>query len=205
MMGKKLLVLAGALGLVVGFAAWAYAGCGACGAGGHAPAKTTGDVAVTRTTPFQVRDVTGPAKGQELCYICRYGGRPSFVVFTRGLDGHLPETAKAVDRLVQTHKDQRLAGFVVLLGEDTKANRQRLARLARKHDLSIPLTIAADGKQGPKAYRLDGHWDTLVLVTHRNKVHKALTLHCDAKACSSKGCAKTDKIAEAGKELLDSI
>lgn len=204
-MAKKLLVLAGALGLVVGIAAWAYAGCGACGGGAPAPAKTTGDVAITRTAPFDVHDVTGPAKGQELCYICRYGGRPSLVVFTRTLDGHLPETAKAIDRLVHKHKAQRLAGFVVLLGENTPAHRQRLARLATDHNLAIPLTIASDGKAGPKAYKLDGHWDTLVLVTHRNKVHKALTVHCHAKACSTEGCARTDQIVEAGTELLNGI
>ena len=185
---------------VAGTAVWTYAGCGACGPAA-APAKT----AVTNTLPFPVHDVTGPAKGKKLCYVCQYGGRPSFLVFTRTLDGHFPGAVKAIDTLVQENQAKKLTGFVVLLGENSDANRSKLTALAKEHKFTIPLTIAADGAKGPSNYRLGSEFDTLVLVANRNKVLEAIAVHCHAKACGSSACGKTGTIAEAGKKLLDNI
>jgi hypothetical protein len=205
MVSKRILAVAGVFTLVVGgWAVWAYSGCGACGGHAAKPVETQATTVATMT-PFEVIDVTGPAKGKELCYICRYGGRPQFVVFTRTTDGHFADVAKAVDTFVAAHKDQRLAGFVVLLAENNEANRATLTKLAADHKLSIPLTIAADGPAGPKSYNLGNDFQTLVLVAHKNKVHNTIPLQCIAKTCGSKDCAKTETIAEAGKELLGSI
>ena len=204
MVSKKTILLVALLGVAL-LGAYAVAGpqcCGTCGGG----AKTATPPALTRTTPFTVLDVTGPAAGQELCYICRYGGRPSLVVFTRTTEGHFPEVAAAVDKLVQAHKDARLTGFVVLLGENTKANRERLAALAKEHNLTVPLTIAADGPAGPKAYNLaDRKFDTLVLATHRNRVRSS---HVVTPKCTTCPTTRANTIAEintAGKDLLDNI
>jgi len=186
---------------VSGFAVWTYAGCGACGPA-EAPAEAA---AVTATLPFPVYDVTGPAKGKELCYVCRNGGRPAFVIFTRTLGGHFPAAVKAVDTLVEQNQAKKLTGFVVLLGENSDANRAKLSGLAKEHKLTIPLTIAADGAKGPSNYKLGEEFDTLVLVANQNKVLETIALHCHAKACGSGACGKTDAIAEAGKKLLGSI
>ena len=200
---KSLLLLAAGMAFVVlGAAAWVYAGCGACGAGAAVEAKPTAEVQVTSTAPFKVLDVTGPAKGQELCYICRYGGRPSLVVFTRTTSGHFPAIAKAVDTFVAENRAQRAAGFIVLLGERNATNQAALAALAKEHGLALPLTIALDGPKGPASYKLEGHFDTVVLVTHKNKVHKAFALHCDAPACSSTKCAQTGDIQAAARKVL---
>ena len=196
------LVAAFALSLV-GVVALSDAGCGACGAAPEPQAPST--PAVSATTPFQVLDVTGPAKGQKLCYICRYGGRPSLVVFTRRTDGHFPELVKAIDRSVADNKAARMAGFVVLLGENSEANRAGLTKLATDLGLTIPLTIAADGAKGPAAYGLDGHFDTLVLVSNRNKVLDSVALHCDAKQCDSKACAGIGRVAQAAAGMLKGI
>jgi hypothetical protein len=190
---------------VAGTAAWTYAGCGACG-----PAAAPATTAITNTLPFPVHDVTGPATGKKLCYVCRYSGRPSFVVFTRTLDGPFPGAVKAIDTLVQENQAKKLTGFVVLLGANSDANRAKLTALAKEHKLTIPLTIAADGAKGPSNYKLGGDFDTLVLVANQNKVLDTVSLHCHAKACKSSACGsspcgKTDTIAEAGKKLLDNI
>jgi len=200
---KRILLLAAGMAFsLLGAAAWVYAGCGFCGAGAAVKAKPTAEVQVTSTAPFKVLDVTGPAKGQELCYICRYGGRPSLVVFTRTTSGHFPAIAKAVDTFVTENSKPRAAGFIVLLGERNETNQATLAALAKEHGLTVPLTIALDGPKGPASYKLDGHFDTVVLVTRDNKVHKAFTIHCDAPACGSTTCAPTDDILAAARALL---
>ena len=201
MANKRILLLTGGLVVaIVGLTAWAYAGCGTCGAGATAPAKTA-----TVTPPFTVHDVTGPAKGQSLCYVCRYGGRPSFVVFTRSTGGHVRHLAKTVDKLVTDNKAKRLRAFVVLLGENSEANRAALAALAKDHNLTIPLTIAADGAKGPKGYTLPKDFDTLVLVSHRNKVHNTITVNCAKETCGCTKCAKVADVLHAGKHLLKDI
>jgi len=195
---KRILVLAaGLLVAIVGLAAWSYAGCGACGGHAAAPTKTA-----TVTPPFTVHDVTGPAKGQSLCYICRYGGRPSFVVFTRSTDGHVRHLAKTIDTFVAEHKAKGVRAFVVLLGENNEANRTKLAALAKEHGLTIPLTIPATGAKPPKGYPLPEGFDTHVLVAHRNKVHNTITVHCSKETCGCTKCAKVADVLDAGKRLL---
>ena len=201
---RMLILVAGVVALaVVGVAVWASAQC--CGLPAAAPARKPAEAQVTSTTPFQVLDVTGPAKGQEVCYICRYGGRPSLAVFTRTMEGHFPEIARAVEQFVAENRKQRAAGFVVLLGENTKTNREALVKVADDHKLSIPLTIALDGPKGPKSYNLNGEFDTLVLVGHRNKVHSSFALRCIANKCEGKPCARTDEIVAAAERMLDEI
>ena len=39
--------------------------------------------------PFDVYDVTGPNKGNELCYVCQYGISPVVCIFTRTTSGPL--------------------------------------------------------------------------------------------------------------------
>lgn len=199
MVSKRTLLVAGAVAAVVlGGAAYAYA-CATCGC--SAPKAT----AVTRTAPFTVLDVTGPAKGQELCYICRNGGAPTFVVFTRRTDGHIRHLAPEVQKLVDAHKDANVRAFVVLLGEKSQANRDALAALAKDLKLTIPLTIAADGAKGPKSYNLPAGFDTLVLVANNNRVLTTVDVNCAKDSCGCTKCGKVDDLVAAGKTLLNNI
>jgi hypothetical protein len=203
MVSKRVFLLSSVFAvLLLGAGVWAYAQC--CGQPAAQPAAAPPPI--TSTGPFTVRDVTGPAAGQDLCYICRYGGRPSLVVFTRTTEGHFANVAAAVDKLVAANKQARLAGFVVLLGENNKANRERLAGLAREHKLTIPLTIAADGADGPKAYNLaEREFDTLVLATHRNRVRSTHRVVAKCGTCTSTCGNQIADITTAGRKLLEDI
>ncbi|MBM4032041.1 MAG: hypothetical protein FJ291_09675 [Planctomycetes bacterium] len=215
MVRTSYIVLAATLGLcVLGAAAVAvYAACGHCGAP-TTPArvevkpevKVLAEVKVKETPPFDVLDVTGPNKDKErVCYICTYGGRPSFVILTRALGGHFGDLVKALDKFVCEHGDKRMAGFVAYLGANSEENREALRKLAKDLSLTIPLTIALDGEKGPGAYKLDGHFDTVVLVCHKDKVERSFILHCETAACTSKECMKLDSIVEAGTNMLKGI
>ena len=198
MVSKRNLILVGVFALVlVGVGAYSYA-CATCGCSAK---KTT----VAVTAPFTVHDVTGPAQGQDLCYICRYGGKPTFVVFTRRTDGHIRHLAPEIQKVVAANKAKGVQAFVVLLDENTKANRDKLAALAKDLELTIPLTIAADGAKGPKSYSLPARFDTLVLVANRNKVLSAVDVNCAKSACGCTTCGKVSEIAAASKTLLSKI
>ncbi|HPD14816.1 MAG TPA: hypothetical protein PLE19_07695 [Planctomycetota bacterium] len=192
-------IFALALAGVVGVGVYVWAGCGACG---PAAAPSGAKPGIATTTPFNVLDVTGPAKGEKLCYICRYGGRPSVVIFTRTTTGHFVDLVKAVDKFVADHKEQRAAAFAVLLGEDNAANREALTKLAADHKLSIPLTIAADGAKGPSAYKLDSACATLALVANKNKVEAAFTVKCDAASCDNAQCSPAADVVAAADRLI---
>lgn len=98
--------------------------------------------------PFEVKDCTGPAAGKTLCYYCRYGLRPVVCVFTREIDDDLGELTAALDAAVARHREQRLAAFVVLLGDDTGEAEQKLRRLADRREIRhTPLTIYRDSPE----------------------------------------------------------
>ena len=78
--------------------------------------------------------------------------------------------AKSVDKFVADHSKERMAAFVVLLDEDSEANQKKLAEFAAENKLTLPLTIAMDGKPGPGSYKLNADVPLTVLVAVRNTV-----------------------------------
>ncbi|MEQ8785058.1 MAG: hypothetical protein RIC55_02110 [Pirellulaceae bacterium] len=97
--------------------------------------------------PFDVKDCTGPAAGKTLCYYCRYELRPVVCIFTRELDDAAKKLIVALDAAVERRRDQRMAAFVVLLGDDTEATERSLRELAAEHRLRhTPLTIYRDSQ-----------------------------------------------------------
>ena len=59
---------------------------------------------------------------------------------------------------------------MVLLQEDSKETRAKLEALAKKHKLTIPLTINAKGKEGPRGFKLNDKVKHTVLVYKGKKV-----------------------------------
>ncbi len=112
---------------------------------------SVGDAAM----PFLVRDCTGPAAGKRLCYMCRYGARPTVAVFIRDCSGTSDSIVKLIDTAVRDHRQRRLAAFVVLLAKDTESAEQQLKALAASAEISeTPLTIFSDAPNKLDAYGL---------------------------------------------------
>src|SRR5262245_59097695 len=82
--------------------------------------------------PFDVVKCAGPDDGvkigDELCYRCKYGSRPMLMVFARKSDKSLAKLAKELDSAVKKNKEEKLAAFVNLLGE----NRDELEASAKE-------------------------------------------------------------------------
>lgn len=125
--------------------------------------------------PFFVRDITGPAKGESLCYRCRYGGRPVVGIFAREVDENLTKVVKQVDQQIEKNKDQQLSAFVVLLTDDPDAAAPKLEKLAETAKVkNVPLTLF-DGQTGPQDYKIakDANLNVMMWVGGQVKVNEA--------------------------------
>lgn len=119
---------------------------------------------------FNVRDITGPAKGESLCYRCRYGARPVVTIFTRDINENVAELVKQVDAKVGENGDKQMKAFVVLLTDNPDADGKKLEKLAETANVKhVPLTIF-DGQAGPPDYKIAKEADVSVMMWVGGKV-----------------------------------
>lgn len=124
----------------------------------------------SKVPAFNVKDVTGPNKGDELCYRCRYGNQPVVSVFAKELTDEVAQLSKELDTVVAKNRDQKMAGFVVLMSEDPDKSAPALAACADKHKISqMPLTTFK-GLEGPEGYKINSKADVTVMMWVEGKV-----------------------------------
>ena len=121
--------------------------------------------------PFNVKDVTGPNKdGEELCYRCRYGNQPVVSIFAKEMTEEVAQLSKELDNVVAKNRDQKMAGFVVVMTEDPEKAEASLTAAAAKHKISqLPLTTFK-GTSGPSGYKLNSKADVTVMMWVEGKV-----------------------------------
>jgi len=145
---------------------------------------------------FNVKAFTGEKKGDELCYVCKFGGeaRPAVVlIFTQKADDNLVKLVKSVDEVQKSNS--KLGTVVVGVGGVEGAD---LEKLQSEHKLTTALTVASD-KDGPKAYKLNKDAVVTVLV-----YKKGGTITKNFAFASTKDAAAMSKeIAEAAKSALE--
>jgi len=126
----------------------------------------------TSVPAFNVKDITGPNKdGDELCYRCRYGNQPVVSIFTKEMSEEVAQLTKELDNVVAKNRDQKMAGFVVLLSDTPDKTAPTLTAAAEKHKISqMPLTIASDGSKGPSGYKINTKADVTVMMWVDGKV-----------------------------------
>lgn len=119
---------------------------------------------------FDVEDVTGPARGREICYACRYGSRPVVNVFVREITDEVAMLITKLDKEIEKNEEKQLKAFVVLLSEDPKADEVTLIKVTRKHRIrNVPLTIF-DGEIGPPKCRISEKAAVTVMLWHDSEV-----------------------------------
>lgn len=145
---------------------------------------------------FNVKAFTGEKKGDELCYVCKFGGeaRPAVVlIFTQKADDNLVKLVKSIDAVQKTN--EKLGTVVVGVGGVEGAD---LEKLQSEHKLTTALTVASD-KDGPKAYKLNKEAAVTVLVYKKGGTivkNFAFTSTKDA-------AAKAEEIAKTAKTALE--
>jgi hypothetical protein len=124
------------------------------------------------TTPFNVKDITGPNKGKSLCYRRQYGAKPVTCIFTREINDSVASLIQQIDTTVGANKDKNMKAFVVLLTNDADAGAKQLASLADTKGIkNTPLTVY-DGSAGPEKYKIAK--DAAITVLMWNKGHVAV-------------------------------
>lgn len=118
---------------------------------------------------FNVRDVTGPLKGETLCYRCRYGSKPVVNIFAREITPELTALIKDVDKQVEKNKDKKMEAFVVFLSDDADSLEPKIKELAEKNKVKIPLTLIED-VAGPKEYNISQDADVTVMMWVESEV-----------------------------------
>jgi hypothetical protein len=149
---------------------------------------------------FYVKDVTGPAKdGDELCYRCRYNNQPVVTIFAKEMTDEVAALTKELDGVVAKNRDQKMAGFVVLLSDSPEKTAPTLTKTAEKMKIEqLPLTISSDGATGPKGYKLNSKADVTVMmwVEGTVKVSEAFNKGDLTKEAISKVVAETKQILD---------
>lgn len=120
---------------------------------------------------FYVKDVTGPAKdGEELCYRCRFGNRPTVTVFAKEMTDEVAKLSKAVDGVVESNQDAKMAAFVVVMSDKPASVSGKLTECAATHGLkNVPLTTFK-GVAGPQGYNINTAADVTVMMWVEGKV-----------------------------------
>lgn len=140
------------------------------------------------TSPFLVKDITGPHQGTSLCYRCAYGARPVTCIFTREVTPEVASLVQTIDGTVASNKDKNMCAFVVLLTEDADGGAKQLAKLAADKNIkNIPLTVF-DGRAGPEAYKISKDAAVTVLMWNKSRVEVS---HAFAAGKLSDGDVKT--------------
>ncbi len=112
---------------------------------------------------FNVTDVTGPAKGEELCYRCKFGDRPVVCVFAKEMTTEVAELSKALDGVVAKNEEARMAGFVVVLDTSDKTASALKEAAASQKIAKLPLTTSKES-HGPSSYKLNPEADVTVMM-----------------------------------------
>lgn len=125
----------------------------------------------SKVPPFYVKDVTGPNKeGDELCYRCRYGNQPVVSVFAKEMTEDVANLTKQLDDVVAKNRDQKMAGFVVLMSETPDKAAPSLTTAAEKHKIQqMPMTTFK-GTEGPDGYKINTKADVTVMMWVEGKV-----------------------------------
>ncbi len=113
---------------------------------------------------FQVVDVTGPMKGKQLCYRCKYGAAPVVAAFVNGDVTKASKLVVDLQKIVDAHKEQGLKSFVVFMaGPETK---DAIQKLAADNKTSIPFVFLPKGtkEEDIAAYKINPKASNTVLI-----------------------------------------
>jgi len=124
--------------------------------------------ATTQSIP--VSDVTGPYKGEKICYVCEYDKAPNVLAFFRDTSD---ATARQIIQLNDLYLKNKSRNFkavaMIVAGEGSK---KWLEELNRSAHLEIPLTFFTKGTRDPavRVYNLSPAVANTFLVTVNRSV-----------------------------------
>lgn len=121
-----------------------------------------------RPGPYSFLVATGPQKGQQTCYICEQGDKPTAVVFARKLSDPLGKLLTGLDAETAARKE---SGFKAWMTQLTPtADLDKLSDWAKKQGVKSAAVGGFEDADGPPAYKLHADADVTVLLFVKQKV-----------------------------------
>ncbi len=165
---------------------------------------TSGPAVGDMVGAFTVTKVTGNpddgvADGRTLCYRCKMGQRPVVMIFARSADEKLAKLLKELDEELEEHADDKLTGFVNMIGSDAESLKKASADFVATHGIKrLAFVVPEDTQNGPPDFKIAPDAD-LTVVCYKNGTVKAN--HAFAKGGLSD--EKIDAVVEASCSLVD--
>lgn len=129
----------------------------------EAPSLLSGLQVGDQTEPFDAQDITGPNKGTEFCYYCKYGRAPIVCVFARETSPAFVSLVKKLD--AEMNRNTQLGCFVVVLTDDPTKTAAKLEDLAKRENIAnVPLTLV-QSECGPPAFKIAKEADVTVMMS----------------------------------------
>jgi hypothetical protein len=150
--------------------------------------------ATTQTIP--VTDVTGPYKGEKICYVCDFDKAPNVLAFFRDTSDATAKEIVQLNDLYVKNKSRNFKTVVMLVaGESTKKWLEELNRTAH---LEIPLTFFTKGPKdvATRVYNLSPAVANTFLVT----VNRSVVANI-----SDIGPEQFSRVADATSEMLAAV
>jgi rhodanese-related sulfurtransferase len=126
------------------------------------------------TPSFRVVDVTGQYKGQQTCYVCEYGTKPTILAFFRKPSEQNADLIEKLNKLVATNSQKNLKGVVVMV--NGKESKEWLEKLAAEKGIKIPMVYLLNGPKdlGVRLYHINTAADNTFLVNDKRTVRTNL-------------------------------
>lgn len=121
-----------------------------------------------RPGPYSFLVATGPQKGQQTCYICEQGDKPTAVVFARTLSDPLGKLLAGLDAETAARKDTGFKAWMTQL--TATADLDKLSDWAKKQGVKSVAVGGFEDADGPPAYKLHADADVTVLLFVKQKV-----------------------------------
>ena len=150
--------------------------------------------ATTQTIP--VTDVTGPYKGEKICYVCDFDKAPDVLAFFRDTSDATAKEIIQLNDLYLKNKSRRFkAVAMIIAGESSK---KWLEELNRSAHIEIPLTYLTKGPKdvAVRVYNLNPAVANTFLIT----VNRSVVANI-----SDIGPDQFSRVAEAASDMLAGV
>jgi hypothetical protein len=145
------------------------------------------------TMSIPVSDVTGPYKGEKICYVCEYDKAPDVLAFFRDTSDATAQQIVQLNDLYLKNKSRNFKAVAMIIAGES--SRKWLEELNRSKHLEIPLTYFTKGPKDTAArvYNLSPAVANTFLVT----VNRSVVANI-----SDIGSDQFNRVAEATAEML---
>ncbi len=124
--------------------------------------------ATTQTIP--VSDVTGPYKGEKVCYVCDFDKAPDVLAFFRDTSDATAKQIVQLNDLYLKNKSRNFKAVAMMIGGES--SKKWLEELNRSAHLEIPLTFLTKGPKdvANRVYNLNPAVANTFLITVKRTV-----------------------------------